>query len=71
MQAFDYHVVHIPGNQNIAYCLSRLATVKSSAFDPDEEIAIREIAVQAGSTFALKWSEIKEESQKDTEIFYS
>lgn len=68
LQSFDYHVVHIPGNQNIADCLSRLATVKSTAFDPEEEITIREIAVLAGSTFALQWSEIREESQKDSEI---
>ena len=70
LQAFDYQVVHIPGSQNIADCLSRLSTLKSSAFDPEEEICIREIAVMAGSTFALDWNEIRNESQKDTEIFY-
>ncbi|XP_062541274.1 uncharacterized protein LOC134209294 [Armigeres subalbatus] len=68
LQAFDYHVVHIPGNQNIADCLSRLGTVSSAAFDPEEEIVIHEIAAQAGTTYALKWNEIKEESGKDSEI---
>lgn len=68
MQAFDYQVTHIPGDQNIADSLSRLATLSSTAFDQEEELIINEIATLAGSTFALKWGEIKEASRQDTEI---
>lgn len=68
LQSFDYQVMHIPGPQNIADCLSRLSTVSAKAFDLNEELVIREIAVMSGSAVALKWKEIKEESEKDKEI---
>lgn len=68
LQSFDYQIVHIPGSQNIADSLSRLAIVKPSPFDADEELIIREIAVSAGSSVALKWNEIRTESDNDAEI---
>lgn len=68
LQAFDYHVIHIPGQQNIADALSRLTTFKPVPFDPEDELCVREIAMFAASAAALKWEEIEEESSKDPEI---
>lgn len=68
LQAFDYHVVHIPGSQNIADALSRLGSSKPIPFDSTEELFIREVAVIAATSFALKWEKIEEECRKDSEI---
>lgn len=68
LQAFDYHIVHIPGYQNVADALSRLGSLKPIPFDADEELCIREVAETAAASFALKWERIEEESRKDREI---
>lgn len=68
LQAFDYQISHIPGHQNIADSLSRLATLQPVPFDPEEEIFIREIAASAATASALKWEEIEEQSRNDLEI---
>lgn len=54
LQSFDYQIMHVPGNQNIADSLSRLATLKAIPFDPEEEIFIREVAISAANASALK-----------------
>lgn len=68
LQSFDYQIVHVPGSQNIADALSRLATMKPVPFDTEEEVFIREVATLAAAASALKWEEIEEESRLDHEI---
>lgn len=68
LQSFDYQVLHVPGSQNIADTLSRLATLKPIPFDPDEEIFIHEVAKSAAIASTLKWEDIEEESRSDQEI---
>lgn len=68
LQAFDYRVIYIPGEKNVADVLSRLATLKPIPFDPSEEIAIRQVALYAATTAALDWKEIVKESREDPEI---
>lgn len=67
LQAFDYQVVHVPGQQNIADVFSRLVSLKPVPFDAEEELFIREVAVTAALTFALKWEKIEEECRMDPE----
>lgn len=68
LQSFDYQIVHIPGNRNIADTLSRLSMLDAVPFDPDEEVFIREVAVYAATASALKWEEIEEASKQDDEL---
>lgn len=68
LQAFDYQVVHIPGERNLADVLSRLSTLPVFPFDPAEELMIRNIAMSAATAAALKWEDIAEKSRTDPEI---
>lgn len=68
LQAFDYCVVHIPGDKNLADVLSRLTSLPAVPFDYHEEIFIKNIALCSATTAALKWDDIVQESTKDVEI---
>lgn len=68
LQAFDYRVVHIPGEKNLADVLSRLASLPAVPFDRDDELMIKNIALCSATTAALKWDDIVRETQKDAEI---
>lgn len=68
IQAFDYKVIYIPGEKNIADVLSRLGTLKPVPFDSSEELTIKQVAQDAATTAALDWKEIVSASRDDTEI---
>lgn len=68
LQAFDYKVVHIPGEKNLADVLSRLGTLPPVPFDSAEELMIKQIAMSAATSAALKWEDIAEKSRTDSEI---
>lgn len=68
IQAFDYNVIHIPGEKNAADALSRLATMRSRPFDASEELIIREVASLAAGAVALSWVEIQNAYKEDEEL---
>ncbi|XP_055644734.1 uncharacterized protein K02A2.6-like [Toxorhynchites rutilus septentrionalis] len=68
IQTFDYEIIYIPGEKNVADVLSRLSTLKSVPFDPSEEITIKQVAIDAATTAALDWKEIVRASRDDAEI---
>ncbi|XP_062701591.1 uncharacterized protein K02A2.6-like [Aedes albopictus] len=65
LQSFQYTVVHIPGQSNIADVFSRLSTLAPKPFDEAEELTVREITASAATTVALKWQEIVDASRQD------
>lgn len=68
LQAFDYRVVHISGDKNIADVLSRLTSLPAVPFDCNEELLIKNIALSSATSAALKWDDLVRESQEDVEI---
>lgn len=68
LQAFDYKVIHVAGECNVADALSRLATLNPLPFDQNEELMIREVAVSAANAMALDWQQIEDASKEDEEI---
>lgn len=68
LQMFDYRVIHISGQDNVADSLSRLAVLEPKPFDSSEEIWIQEVALQAAKSSALSWKNIVEASREDPDI---
>lgn len=68
LQAFDYLVTHISGEKNLADVLSRLSTLAPVPFDPREELFIKQVALSAATSAALRWEEIVEATMEDTEL---
>ncbi|XP_055590225.1 uncharacterized protein K02A2.6-like [Uranotaenia lowii] len=68
LQSFQYKIIHIPGQSNIADVLSRLTTLTPQAFDESEEIIIKEIVSAGTNTFALTWAEVVSASREDSTI---
>ena len=69
LQPYDFHVIYVPGNTNIADPLSRLLNQnpKPDRYDHDAEEYVRFIAVQATPN-ALSTREIEEASAADEEL---
>lgn len=68
LQSFQYKIVHISGQSNIADVLSRLSTFVPTPFDETEELVVNEVVTAAAKTMALKWEEIANMSRNDPEI---
>lgn len=68
LQCFDYSIVHIRGDQNVADILSRLSCTQVEPFDSAEEIIVQHIAVVDAKAVAVSWEELVRESRDDAEI---
>lgn len=68
LQCFNYSIVHIRGDQNIADALSRLSHTVAEPFDSAEELMVRHIAAVDAKSVAVSWEDLVRESRDDAEI---